>query len=245
MELLMRIKEKVFPTGALLNLMGKERGVSFYIVSNKFSKDVVEVLVRGEVRKGLFDKLVDEEWVVIEVPVLADQFYVEKYGHLPDRRSLEWKREYIRAKLVASRYAVGLAKKRIELRFAGKDFRDFAEKEAEKNELTNIYLTAEELRKKVQQRKKALDHVRKIKRENPELYKEVIEKFGGNLESVEFRTEEQSKKIHALVREMKMEEVEYRKLLKEKFGVSSSMGLTKQEASELIQELESRKEVTR
>lgn len=233
-----RIKGKVIPDGALLNLVGKKKGVSFNIMEHKIDKDTVSVLVRGEVRVGL-RKFVDEEWVVIDIPTLADQFCIEKYGRVMSRNSFEWKREYIRAKLVATRYAVGLAKKRIEARFTGEDFRDLAEKEAEKNELTNIYLTTKELQEEIEKRRQTRDHLKKIKQEDPNLYKELEQKFGSNLELVEFRTPSQSKTIHALLKEKKVDEKEYRKLLKERFGISSSLGLTKKEASELISILKS------
>ncbi|WP_457601552.1 phage protein GemA/Gp16 family protein [Hydrogenivirga sp.] len=44
-----------------------------------------------------------------------------------------------------------------------------------------------------------------------------------------------------LLNELGIDEEEYREMLKQKYGVSSSLALTKGEASELISELERRK----
>lgn len=239
-----RIKGRFLPS-MVDTLLLEGRRTSFYVKEKVLSGDTVGVLVRGERRSGFFGRIVDEEWVVVDVAVLADQFCVEKYGKVCDRRSFEWRREYIRAKLVATRYAIGLAKKRIELRFAGRDFRDFTEKDAEKFELTNIYLTADELRKEIRERKRNTEHLAKIRREHPEIYEELLSKYR-SLEGIRFRTEEQSRKLHALVSDIGISEEDYRKMLKERFGVSSSMGLTVEEAGELIEELErKRKEMRR
>ncbi len=231
-----KVGDKVIPDAVLLNILGKLGGLSFTIVEKSFVGDKVSVLVRGEVKLGLFNKQIDEEWVELDVKTLAKQFCLEKYGEEPPEDSLEFKREYIRAKLVATRYAVGLAKKRIENRFFGQEFRDTFEKELEKVELLNIYTKADRVRDLQKKREETIKYLNSIKKKYPAIYEEIRRRFAVP-ENVIFRTEEQSVKIHALIREAGLTEEEYRKLLKEKFGVSSSLALTKQEAGELIEEL--------
>lgn len=237
-----KVGRKLLPDAVILNLLGKEKKLSFRIVEKEVSGDKVSVLVRGEVPCGLFRNQIDEEWVEIDIRTLTEQFCIEKYGVVPDPDSLEFRREYIRAKLVATRYAVGLAKKRIENRFLGKEFREAFEKELERVELLNIYTRAEKVRELAKRREETEKYLKHIRERYPQVYEEIKKRFVIP-ERVTFRTEEQSVKIHALVRELGLSEQEYRNLLKNKFGVSSSLALTRKEASELIRELEELRKV--
>lgn len=227
-----RIGRKVVLDAVLLNSLGKRMGLSFKILEKVVEGDRVSVLVRGELPLSFFRKQVDEEWVEIDVKLLAEQFCVEKYGTIPDHDSLEFRREYLRAKLVATRYAVGLAKKRIEDRFAGREFRDAMERELEEVELLNIYSGTERFR-----REESESYLRRVKELYPHVYEEIRRRFK-HPERVVFRTEGQSRRIHELVRKLGLKEEEYRELLRRRFGVSSSLALSKEEASELIGELQ-------
>lgn len=232
-----RVAGKVIPSIWAIAKLFAENKLSFRVVERRYSGDTVSVLVRGEKRESLLRRWIDEEWVVLDVSLLADLFCVEKYARVCDRRSFEWRREYIRAKLVATRYAVGLAKKRIEMRYAGKDFSDFTEEDAQRCELTSIYLRTDELRREVKEKLRNLEHIRKLKSEYPRIYKEVLSKYK-TLTGVRFLTHQQRKKIHALVNELNMSDSEYRRILRSKYGVSSSLGLGIAEADNLIRELE-------
>lgn len=184
--------------------MFKKKSFSYYVLDRKVEGDDVEVLVAGVLENGfLFKKRrIATEWIRINAKDLAHVFCIEKYGRDCRETTLRFRREYLRAKLFATRYAVGVALKRILRNFLETDYRERYEEEAEAVELSAIY---------------------------------------GKLK-VEPATDAQKKLIHTLLKEKGISEEEYRKLLREKFGVGSSLELTKEEATELIELL---KEVKR
>ena len=227
---MLRVGKKVIEDGFVLNLLGKLAGISFEIVEKRSDEEGVSVKVKGYVRFPYFPllKIVDEEWVEFKFRDLAQVFCIEKYGSVLDERDRRFKRELVRARFEGTRIAVGVAKKRIEKRFVGEDFRSFYEKDFEVAELKLIY--GKEGNK---------EWLEKLKKKHPEDYEAVREKFP-NLSKLSPITPAQLSKIHALLKEKGISEEEYRKLLKERFGVSTSLALTKEEAQELIREIISR-----
>jgi len=175
----------------------KDKSFSYYVLDKKVEEDNVDVLVAGVLEEGVLLKKrrIATEWVRINAKDLAHIFCIEKYGRDCRETTLRFRREYLRAKIFATRYAVGVALKRILRNFLETDYRERYEEEAEAVELSAIY--------------------EKLK--------------------VEPATDAQKKLIHALLKERGISEEEYRKLLREKFGVSSSLELTKEEATELIE----------
>jgi len=173
----------------------RKRKFSYVILDKKADGDDVEVLVAGILKDGLFKNRVAVEWVKINTRDLAHIFCIEKYGRDCRETTLRFRREYLRAKIFATRYATGVALKRIMRNLLETEYRDKYEEEAEAVELSAIY--------------------EKLK--------------------VEPATENQKKLIHALIKEKGISDEEYRKLLRDKFGVGSSLELTKEEAAELIE----------
>jgi len=175
----------------------KNKSFSYYVSDKKVEGDDVDVLVVGILEEGVLLKKrrIATEWVRINAKDLAHVFCIEKYGRDCRETTLRFRREYLRAKLFATRYAVGVALKRILRNFLETDYRDRYEEEAEAVELSVIY---ERLK-------------------------------------VDPATDAQKKLIHTLLKEKGITDEEYRKLLREKFGVGSSLELTKEEATELIE----------
>jgi len=184
--------------------LAKKKDFSYYIAEREIKGDEVDVVVVGVLREYPFRKKVAYEWVHINLKDLAHLFCIEKYGRDCKETTLRFRREYLRAKIFGTRYAVGVALKRIYRNLLGEEVREKFDEEAEAVELSSIY--------------------RKI--------------------AVEPATDGQKKLIHKLLKERGVSEEEYRKLLRERYGVGSSLELTKEEASELISFLKERKEVS-
>jgi len=202
------------------NRIAQAKNISFTVESFHFDGKSVAVKVRAT-----DGKRVEEEVVAFTLSALLDQLNRETSAKTEEERE----RNRIRVENYAVQFAVERAKKSLTAKFTlnRKPYLPEEIKQFEEIELFTLYVP------------EGLRVFKRLARENPRLALELAEKYD-DLTSFIPATEKQKKLIKKLVKERGIEDAEYRRLLKERYGVSSSLCLSRDEASDFISYIKQR-----
>jgi len=175
--------------------------LSYWITESKVTQNkddwIVEVRVKARVKEGLFKSKEGEEWIVVSVKDLARTFVLEKYGTSVSEQSPRFKRELLRARLFATRYAVGVALKRLRKNLLGENYREIYEEEVEAVEKSIVHKKLEEEPSSKEQRK-LIHALVKEKGLSEEDYRKLLTERYGKTSSTELSREEASDLIDYL-----------------------------------------------
>jgi len=201
------------------NRIAQAKNVSFTVENFHFDGKTVAVKVRAT-----DGERIEEEVVAFTVQSLIDQLNRETLALTKEEKE----RNRIRALNYAVQFAVERAKKSLTAKFtlSRKPYLPQEIKLFEEVELFTLYVP------------EGLRLFKKLAKERPKLALELAEKYE-DLTEFTPATDNQRKLIKKLVKDRGMKDEEYRKLLKEVFGVSSSLCLSRKEAGELISRLRS------
>jgi len=196
------------------NRIAQAKNLSFTVES--FHYDGKSVAVKVRATDG---SRVEEEVVAFPIQSLIDQLNRETGARTEEERE----RNRIRAENYAVQFAVERAKKSLTAKFTlnRKPYLPEEIKLFEEVELFTLYVP------------EGLRLFKRLAREKSKLALELAEKYD-DLTQFTPATEKQRKLIKKLAREKKLSDGAYRKLLKERYGVSSSLCLSKQEAGDFI-----------
>ena len=184
-------------TFGFLRKIFREKDFSYFIREKKFEEDWIEVVVEGVLRDfwGL-RKRKAQEWIRLNLKDLAHAFCLEKYGTDCKENTVRFKREYLRARLFGTRYAVGVALKRIERNFLIAGEESF-EGEAEAVELSLIYKKIQ-VEPSTKEQRKFIHKLLKDKGLSEEKYRKILWEKYGVVSSTELTKEEASEFIEFL-----------------------------------------------
>jgi len=201
------------------NRIAQAKNISFTIESFHFDGKSVAVKVRAT-----DGKRVEEEVVAFSLQSLLDQLNRETGAKTEEERE----RNRIRVENYAVQFAVERAKKSLLSKFTlnRKPYLPEEIKLFEEVELFTLYIP------------QSLRLFKRLARTKPKLALELAEKYEDLTEFVP-ATDKQRKLIKKLVKDRGMKDAEYRRVLKERYGVSSSLCLSKEEAGDFIRFLRS------
>jgi hypothetical protein len=199
------------------NRIAQAKNLSFTVENFHFDGEKVAVKVRAT-----DGKRVEEEVVAFTLSALLDQLNRETVAKTEEERE----RNRIRVENYAVQFAVERAKKSLTAKFTlnRKPYLPEEIKLFEEVELFSLYIP------------EGLRLFKRLAREKPQLALELAEKYD-DLTSFIPATEKQRKLIKKLVKERGIKDAEYRRTLKKRYKVSSSLCLSRDEASDFISHL--------
>ena len=200
------------------NRIAQVKNISFTVESFHFDGKSVAVKVRAT-----DGKRVEEEVVAFSLSALLDQLNRE----IGAKTEEEKERNRIRVENYAVQFAVERAKKSLAAKFTlnCKPYLPEEIKLFEEVELFTLYIP------------EGLRLFKRLAREKPQLAYELAVKYD-DLTRFTPASEKQRRLIKKLQRERGIDDREYRKWLQERYGVSSSLCLSKEEAGDFIRFLQ-------
>jgi len=198
----------------IANRIAQAKNLSFTIESFHFDGKSVAVKVRAT-----DGKRVEEEVIAFTLSSLLEQLNKETGAKTEEEKE----RNRIRVENYAVQFAVERAKKSLTAKFTlnRKPYLPEEIKLFEEVELFTLYVP------------EGLRLFKRLARENPKLALELAEKYD-DLTQFTPATEKQRRLIKKLMRDRGLSDAEYRKILNERYGVSSSLCLSREEAADLI-----------
>ena len=197
------------------NRIAQVGGISFEVKDFFFDGKLVAVKVRAT-----DGKRVEEEVVAFKVSSLVDQLNRETFARTEEERE----RNRIRAENYAVQFAVERAKKSLVSKFTPnrKPYLPEEIKLFEEVGLFTLYVP------------EGLRRFKELAKKKPELAYELAKKYEDLTKFVP-ATDSQRRLIKKLQKEVGLDDKKYRRLLKENFGVSSSLCLSREEAGKFIE----------